>query len=127
MKAIAIIAVMFVLAASFVIADNETNDTFGPKGFGARFGNVSIDKNMTYGLCVNEFAKAKNACYTDVKQVREQCRLVAQNSTNASEDARVCGQQYKQAKGDCKKGYKDSKNTCMNHKKTFGDKARFWK
>lgn len=95
---------LFVVSIVFAAKEDVATETQGQA------------KNMTYGKCVSDGAKQKNACYNAGKEAEKTCK------TNAGEDKsaiKKCSQDAKKAKSDCKSAFKSSKNECKKIKHNF--------
>lgn len=93
-----------------------------------RMQNRTNSTNMTYGLCVSEFAKLKNDCYAENRNVYLNCSVDARNSTeNVTGRNNECRLVYRAGKNECKSEFKSDKMECKRFRKNFADKMRFWR
>ncbi len=60
---------------------------------------ATTEKKQTFGLCVSEAAARKNACYGEIKELRENCL----NASPSKDSTRECKLNYKHQKKQCKK------------------------
>ena len=82
---------------------------------------ISSDKNVTYGTCVSDFAKIKNPCFNESKQIRRVC---LENAGNDSVMQKTCKLEYKENKKECKNSFKESKQFCKQYKKKLMERFR---
>jgi len=120
-----VLAVSFVLAANGNAPGQVISDSVGVSDTDTDTNTLTnnLDKNMTYGTCVAQYAKQKNACYKTTKTNADTCGKNAVKDKTAKTN---CRNGYKDSMDSCKKSYKDLKVDCKQYKKTFMDKVKFW-
>ena len=125
--AIVFAALFIVSITAIAIAENETNTSNGTAIInGSIIDNSTNDTgNMTFGRCVEESAKIRQGCYSEIKDVSKQCASAAKLGKDKTK-AKQCVSDYKNSLKDCKTEFKDAKKTCMQiYKPRFWEKFRY--
>lgn len=116
-----VLAFIFVLSLGFVFAaenkSNEKNNSLLNKSVVGDNLNKTA-KNMTYGQCVSDFAKIKNQCYADAKNLSSDCGGKDLKNMSKTENE-VCKADVKNAVNQCKKEFKAAKQECKKIKHNF--------
>ena len=102
--------ILLVLSLSFALAEKPAD-----VGIVKNADGNGTAKNMTFGQCVTEAVKIKNACFEAAQTKRQSCM----NETNA--DNAKCRNDYKKEKKQCKADFKSAKKACIQT-----TKPRLW-
>lgn len=103
---------------------NETIENQTSNGHHDKNESENKIKNMTYGRCVSNETKIRNACYLTAKVKKFDCILAVKNQTDLNktqmkESLFVCKNTYKADKELCKVEFRAAKEECKQYKKNY--------
>ncbi|MEK6927021.1 MAG: hypothetical protein AABX11_01175 [Nanoarchaeota archaeon] len=93
---------VFILAVSFVGAQNASNES---------------EKSFNVGSCVNDLTKVRNSCENATRLPLKECKEAVKNKSSLGFFGRIksngaCNKVRKTAFDVCKKEFKDGRNVC---------------
>lgn len=120
-----VVGAIVILSLSGAFAElNKSKGKNESRIVGSNIDEKNAGKNMTFGKCVSESAKAQKLCYIQTKEQLKSCSQVAKNQTDSATKKtarKQCTADYKASLKTCKADFKSAKKECQKIKHNFFD------